>query len=190
VAIVESLTPPNMGNFGKPTASITTPRGTTTVDGAVYCGIGFVVAGTTRRRACIMTDDLTYIVGGDIGVSVNYTVTGAVALPAITSRPSISRKMFAVALINGGGVLAGDQARVVPDRGDGAGAAPGAVAAGHLSLLHLGVQVAALGLFAEGTVAFNPANSTLWAQFNVTGTGSLNVQPKAYEHRVARIIAG
>ncbi len=41
-ALVESLTPPNMGT-GKPTSAITTPRGTTTIDGAVYCGLGFVV---------------------------------------------------------------------------------------------------------------------------------------------------
>src|SRR6185437_14463395 len=52
IAIVESTVPPNAD--GHPSATITTPRGTTTTLGAVYIGIGFVVAGTTRRLACIM----------------------------------------------------------------------------------------------------------------------------------------
>ena len=59
VTIVESLIAPNP-RTGKPTGNLTVNGVTVTPNGAVYIGIGFVVQGTTRRRACVMDAEMTY----------------------------------------------------------------------------------------------------------------------------------
>jgi len=67
---------------------IYTVRGTTTVDGAVYVGIGFVVANTTRRRTLIMTDDMTLAAAALDAPTATGTSVGL----ALLSRPLISMR--------------------------------------------------------------------------------------------------
>lgn len=54
VCFVESLVAPNRD--GRPSAVITTPRGTTQ-NAALFVGIGFVAAGTTNRKPCSYDGD-------------------------------------------------------------------------------------------------------------------------------------
>ena len=61
IALIESLVAPR--SDGHPSAVITGPRGATTQLGAVYVGLGFVYAGTTRRLACIMDNEWTWFGG-------------------------------------------------------------------------------------------------------------------------------
>lgn len=61
VVIVESLVPPTTD--GRPSAAITTPSGTT-VQGAVYIGLGYTVYNTTFRKRVFWEDDYCWARAG------------------------------------------------------------------------------------------------------------------------------
>lgn len=119
IAIVESLIAPNPST-GQPLTAITGPRGATTIAGAVYIGLGFVVANTTFRRACIMTDEFT-IAMAQLESQVHVLAgTGYEGPIALVTRPNISSKALVQLSITtfSGGAARG--ATVVPDNGAGA----------------------------------------------------------------------
>lgn len=188
IAVVESLVAPDL-TTGRPSAPITTPRGDTTASGAVYIGIGFVVANSTRRRACLMNDDYTYVVadGGAEVVQLTKTGSGSQALPDLASKPAVSRRLHAGLLLTcaGTGVLFA----VYPDRGDGGGPAPG-VAASQFPMAGLFVLGPTSSGKNWGTVYFNPSNKRLWTggAGSALSTGDvLQLSALAYDHRVQRI---
>lgn len=190
IALIESLTPPDLGNYGRPTASLVTPRGTAPAAACVYVGIGYVQGGTTHRKPCIMDDEWVYIVGADSGFTSHTLVgTGVQALGTLASRPSISRKVLGIMEVNATALA---EVHLHPDRGDGAGAAPTSV--GSLAL-NVGPvvksQVAGITAFANVVFFFNPANPKIWiGGSNLTNGDSIGISAQAYDHRVGRIVGG
>jgi len=188
IAIVESLTTPNILS-GAPSANLQTARGTVNAAGAVYIGIGFVVAGTTRRRPCIMHDNVTEIVGGDFGgfMSLTKTGTGPEALGIPASKPTVSRSV--IGLLSLGAASANGEIHLHPDRGDGAAAAPTSLGVGSLTVAPgLKMQVAAHAIYANIQFFFNPVNATIWVAGTSINTGDvISFTPMAYDHRVRRL---
>lgn len=188
IAVVESLTAPNILS-GFPSANLQTARGTVNAAGAVYIGIGFVVATTTRRRPCIMNDNLTEIVGADFGgfMSLTKTGTGPEALGIPASKPSVSRSVLG--LLSLGAASANGEIHLHPDRGDGVAAAPTSIGVGSLTVAP-GVkgQVAAHQIYAIAHFFFNPLNATIWIAGTSINTGDvIQFTPMAYDHRVRRL---
>jgi len=71
--VVESLVPPTAD--GRPSAVITTPRGTTQ-EGALYIGCGYVVMNSTRRKPCYISGDWIYAMTGQLAPSGGRTLAG------------------------------------------------------------------------------------------------------------------
>lgn len=188
IAVVESLVPPSLANHFKPSSAITTPRGTTTIDGAVYVGIGFVAAGTTRRKPCSMTDDMTYIVGTDQPGRLSITKTGAgvEALGTLGSKPSISRKVYGQLALTAASAIA--DVHMHPDKGDGTGPAPTSTAIGPTNVVGVKTQVAANTAQGFVTFVFCPGNPKIWIGGSSLATSD-GVQFVAigYDHRVQRV---
>lgn len=190
VAVVESTVAPDLDNYGRPSAPITTPRGGTTQLGAVYVGLGFVVGGgTTRRRACVMDGDMTFMVGSDIGGVLAVTKTGAgiEALGTLGSRPSVSQKVYGRLLLTSAAI---SSLVLLADRGDGSGAYPNASAT--LTYASPRVRSAVAAVSAEGNVTFqfNPANPKIWFGGSSLATSdSIGFNAAGYDHRVTRLAA-
>lgn len=74
ILMVESTTSPDAD--GRPVTDIATPRGNTT-RGALFIGNGFVVAGSTRRKPCVLSADGRWIHARDFafGSSTEFTAT-------------------------------------------------------------------------------------------------------------------
>lgn len=191
LTIVESLTPPDLDNYGRPTSPLTTPlRGAAPVEACVYIGLGFVLATTTRRRACIMGPEFVKIVGAESAGALSLTKTGAGSevFGTIGAKPTLSTRVQGVLKMTAASASA--VATMIPDRGDGAGAAPEPTVA----YLFEGPQVKSTGApsSVSGSVefTFNPANAKIWTG----GTGSnlatsdlIQFYPNSYDHRAARI---
>lgn len=96
-AIVCSLVPPF--NNGKPSANITTPRGTVTTDGAVYVGMGFTKRASTDSAACIMDTEMVTILSESFN---QQSFVGPFAFDPITipQIPTISRRVKISGVIN------------------------------------------------------------------------------------------
>jgi len=190
VCVVESLSPPVLDSNSRPNASLTGPRGTIPPEAAVYIGLGFVVATTTRRRPCLMTDDMTIIVGSDLGgiLSLTKTGTGVEALGTPASKPSLAGGKM-LARFSLGAASASGEVHFHQDRGDGAAAAPTSIGAGSLNVVpEIRTQVAAKVMAAFGLFYFNPANAKIWiAGVNITTGDVITLTPMGYDHRVARI---
>lgn len=190
VAVIESLTPPDLLTYGRPTASLATPRGTAPAAACVYLGIGYVQAGTTNRKPCIMDDDMVYIVGADSGpVSASFSSGSPHILGTLPSRPAFSRKVYGLILLAAANANA--EVHLHPDRGDGAGPSPTSVGSGALNVAPVVKSQVANTSKGNGLVFLNPANGTIWmAGNNVAGGDSVSFVPQAYEHRVCRIACG
>lgn len=184
VAAIESLTAPN--NLGQPLSALTTPRGTTTVSGAVFIGIGFVVAGSTRRRACIMTSDLTYVLGGAEHLSLTKAGVGTESMGVPASKPTVSTR--AIIDVGVSAVSTTALAILAPDRGDGGGVSPGVGAASLTNALCFVKNNSSGNNAATGTFFFTPGNATIWQMG--TGLAAADVVTasiQAYEHGVAKL---
>ena len=70
-ALIESLTPPDP--FGRPSAPIQTPRGPTR-NAALYVGVGYVIAATTRRKCCLIEGDWIYARRGSVQIETTARV--------------------------------------------------------------------------------------------------------------------
>lgn len=95
ICLVESLTPPD--DDGHPTASISTPRGSTRL-GAVYVGLGYVFRGTTNRQPLIMNRTTTW---GKLPLEV---AAGAANPVNLASMPSGAAREFVHAAVGQSGV--------------------------------------------------------------------------------------
>lgn len=191
VAIIESLTPPDLSTYGRPTASLATPRGTAPAAACVYLGIGYVQAGTTNRKPCVMDDDMVYIVGADSGpISASFSSGAPHILGTLPSRPALSRKVYGSIVLNAANANA--EVHLHPDRGDGAGPSPTSIGSGALNVAPVvKSQVASLVAKGNGMVFLNPANGTIWmAGNNIAAADSVTFAAQAYEHRVCRIACG
>jgi hypothetical protein len=101
--VVESLVAPNRD--GRPSANITTPRGTTQA-GALYIGVGYVVKNSTRRKACYVQGDWVYAMTGGPQASFNDSVERVAALHgtnrtahALNTRPALATVALVTALV-------------------------------------------------------------------------------------------
>lgn len=183
IALVESLVPPNAD--GHPSAAITTPRGVTTTLGAVYIGLGFVVANTTRRLGCVMDETWTQlgfasIIGplqGVQHVSVGSGTWEAYDVNTPMFLPVVARK--ALVLLQVGAA----SAAVAPDSGSGTAVSPafGFVA----SSGQLGSPASS---FARGVISLPGgfANPKIWVSTSGVGITS-DLIFYGFEHRVPRI---
>lgn len=191
VTIIESLTPPDPDNYGRPTAPLTTPlRGAAPIEACVYIGLGFVLATTTRRRGCIMGPEFVKIVGAESAGALSLTKTGAgsEALGTIGAKPALSTRVQGVLRLTAASGSA--IAAMIPDRGDGAGAAPEPTT----TYIFEAPQVRSVGAasVSEGTVefVFNPANPKIWTGGTASSLATsdlIQFYPSSYDHRVARI---
>lgn len=182
VTIVESTVVPNP-RTGKPTGSLTVNGVTINPNGAVYIGLGFVVAGTTNRRACVMDAEMTSGLNelGFLGASVS--VSGKIDMGTFAGhcQPAISTKMY----------LSGSFVNSDPTNGSAFG----------VFLEDFPTTVAGSGLRGYATpgsdfainwapVSFTPrSGSELWAQLN-GGTGVIQLYAMGFNHRVNRICVG
>lgn len=188
VTIVESLTPPNLAT-GKPSAALTTPVGSV-LDGAVYVGLGFLVAGATRRRACMMIGDMTYFGGGDTSSAPNSRARTSAPFDGIpsagtgfASAPSISTKVAVVVRFDS--ATPGSEMKVFPQDGSGGAGAPPAGWTG--TDCSIAVVVAQVASIAVKNTAILPIAAGNIAQFWVTGGGVgdiCSLEPFAYNHGV------
>lgn len=187
IAIIESLTPPN-ADTNQPNSPLTTARGSAPIPAATYIGVGFVVAGTTRRRPCIMGDEMTEIVGSDFGgfLGLAKTGTGPEALGIPGSKPTISRRV--VGQLGLGAASVSGEIHLHPDRGDGVAASPTSLGVGSLGVSpSIKTQVAGKSIIQNVTFFFNPANATIWVAGVSINTGDvIQFYPMAYDHRVRR----
>lgn len=185
VAIVESLTPPNLVT-GSPTSSITTPRGAASAAACLYIGIGFVLAGTTRRHACQMGPEMTYIVGSAEAMSLTKTIVGTEALGVPGSKPTVSTKaLVSMAISAASGTAA---ARLSIDRGDGGGVAPsvGAFDPKNGPCVIRNLPTSLLN-YATGTFFFAPGNATIWQEGSgLAAADVITANIQAYDHRVRK----
>jgi hypothetical protein len=182
VTIVESTVVPNP-RTGKPTGNLTVNGVTVTPSGAVYIGLGFVVAGTTNRRACVMDAEMTSALNelGFLGVGVS--VSGKIDMGTFAGQcqPAISTKMFLSANFTNSDPTNGSQCGVFledfPTTVGGSG---------------LRGYVTAASQFAINwaPVSFTPrSGSELWAQLN-GGNGVIQLYAMGFNHRVNRICVG
>jgi len=183
VVIVESTTPPTLST-GRPTAAITTPRGSAPTAACVYIGLGSVIANTTRRAACFMDDSYTYHDGVSFLANLNNVqhVYGGAAtaklevnsppvVPAISSRAACS-------FLAGTGTGTSD---AYPDQGDGTAASPGFSATGFPPLL----TATAGQVPGRGVLPFNALLPTFWAA--AAGAGTLVLAFLGFDHGVKRL---
>jgi hypothetical protein len=183
VIIVESTTPPFL-TTGRPTAAITTARGSAPSSACVYIGLGSVVANTTRRAACFMDDSYTYHVGSNFLVALNnlqhvyggaatakLEVNSPPVVPAISSRAVCS-------FLAGTGTGTSD---VYPDQGDGTAPSPGFSATGFPPLL----TATAGQIPSRGVLPMNAALPTFWAA--AAGAGTLVLAFAGFDHGVKRL---
>ena len=75
VTVVESTVPPNP-KTGKPTGNLTVNGVTVTPNGAVYIGLGFVAAGTSHRRGCLMDTEMTCALNPLQVITHTFSTTG------------------------------------------------------------------------------------------------------------------
>jgi hypothetical protein len=184
LAFVESTVPPD--RRGKPTSSITTPRGSTTTSdgrGAVLVGIGFVVANTTFRRGCIMTDDMVLFGSDPATNKLTVTRTGAAADSlGAPPAPAISSKVSG--LLSYHSATPGSSIVIMPDNGAGAVSAAFSV----------GTGLASVGPTSTGTAASVDENvvlpaspgQALWVMGGVSGDITI-LYINGYAHEVRRV---
>lgn len=184
VAVIESTVAPN--NLGQPFSPITTPRGTTTVSGALYIGIGFVRAGTTLRHACVMGPELTYVVGSAEAMSLTKTIGGTELLGVPGSKPNVSTRAVVSIGLSAAGATA--DAALAVDRGDGGGVSP-SVGAFDPKNATVVVRNGSGGLnFATGTIIFAPGNASIWQTGNgLAAADVITCNIQAYDHGVVKL---
>lgn len=191
LALVESTTVPVVG--GHPASPITTPRGTTTQRGAVFVGLGFVYAGTTRRLACIMDETWTWPGGGTILPLVNGMghTAGSTSFEAFDGNapaqvPIISRK--AMVTVVGPTTAHPGTAVVTVDRGDGVAPAPAFSLSGTQGVISATSGSTAQG-FQMGVLPLPTytANPKIWVALGPGAASSAGIVFLAFEHRVRRI---
>jgi len=105
VVLVESTVPPDPN--GRPSGTITTPRGTTQ-RGALYVGLGFVYRGTTNRQNCIQAGGITWAARGVLEALASATSpTVFLSIPAPTSHSDLTAKVRCVLSSTGAQINAG-----------------------------------------------------------------------------------
>jgi hypothetical protein len=184
VAIIESTVAPN--NLGQPFSPLTTPRGTTTVSGAVYIGIGFVRANTTLRHACIMGPEMTYILGSAEQLSLTKAGAGTESMGVPASKPNVSTR--ALVAIGVSAASAAATAILNTDRGDGGGISPsvGSPDGGNATCV---VKNNSSGSnFNTGQIFFAPGNATIWqAGIGLAAADVVRCGIEAYDHGVVKL---
>lgn len=182
VTIVESTVAPNP-RTGKPTGNLTVNGVTVTPNGAVYIGLGFVVAGTTNRRACVMDAEMTCGLNELGFLAVAVAVSGKIDMGTFAGQcqPAISTKMF----------LSANFTNLDPTNGSACGVFledfPTSVAGSGLR----GYVTAVSGFAINwAPVSFTPrSGSELWAQMN-GANGAIQLYAMGFNHRVNRICVG
>lgn len=187
VVIVESLVAPFVST-GHPTSAITTPRGTTTQLGAVYIGLGSVVANSTRRAACFMDADMTYHANQVLADNVlQHAPTASNVYQAFDTHappvvPVISTEAAAAVLTSSG---SDGFVTVTGDRGDGGGFAPAFASIGEIRTLNVGAFGTGI---ARGRVQFNAGGPKFWVN-SLTGAsiGTVTMAILGFDHQVKRL---
>jgi hypothetical protein len=181
VTICESTVPPNP-KTGKPTGNLTVNGVTVTPNGALYIGLGFVVANTTRRRGCLMDGDMTYGLNGLGFLGASASVSGKIDMGTFTGgcQPAISTKIsLSASFVNSAG--AGSECGVFlenfPTTVGDSGIRGYAPAAGEERFNYV-------------PLSFTPrTGAELWAQLN-SGNGVIQLYAMGFDHRVRRLVAG
>jgi hypothetical protein len=191
VVIVESTIPP-FATTGHPTSAITTPRGKTTQLGAVYIGLGFVYANTTRRLACVMDGEFTDTSGNNAtGIGILTHVAGSAGVEAFDVNappvvPLISSRVK-VQFFPPPTVVNTSQA--YPDNGLGTGPVPGfsgALDAGQMVPAATSTTGAGGQGVANGILSVNPSAPKFWVAVNA-GSGTSLLVLQGFEHKVRRL---
>lgn len=189
IIIIESLVAP-VPTTGHPVAAITTPRGTTTQLGAVYIGLGFVAAGTSRRLACVQDTEFTNLTAvSALGVNVLSHVAGSSSFEAYDVHappvvPAVST-LAKAQIFPGSTVTAG--VFVAPDNGAGTGPVPGYSQTGLAQSIPSAITVAGpVQITASGVIALNPGAPKFWVSTSA-GAGTTFLLLLAFEHKVRRL---
>ena len=189
VTIVESTVPPNV-RTGKPTANLTVNGQTVTPNGAVYIGLGFVVQGTTRRRACVMDAEMTCGLNPLQFLPHTFLTTtaedlgtfGGGAAPDISTRMRINAALTAPTAQFGTVFIRLENFPVASGFGGlNAGLAMTAPAAGNATLNGATIEYTAW------------TGAELWAILNTGGAvagATLQIAAMGFNHRVNRICVG
>lgn len=188
VTVCESTVPPNP-RTGKPTANLTVNGVTVTPDGAVYVGLGFVVAGSTRRRGCLMDGEMTCCLNPLQWLQHSFTTAGYEDLGTFSggAQPVISTKMRVNALFQNAASAAITGCFIKLENfalSAGGGAfGPPSLYAGPVT----GADESSLnGL----DINFTPrSGAELWATAGASGS-SLVIAAVGFNHRVRRLVAG
>ena len=181
ITVCESTVAPNP-KTGKPTGNLTVNGVTVEPDGALYIGLGFVVANTVLRRGCLMDGEMTSALNFLGLLSTTVAVSGKIDMGTFTGgcQPAISTKMLIHAhFSNGAG--AGSECGVFledfPTTTLGSGLRSYCPAAGEAE-----INLA--------PISFTPrTGAELWAQLN-SGSGSIYLLARGFDHRVRRLVAG
>jgi hypothetical protein len=188
VTFCESTVPPNP-KTGKPTGNLTVNGVTVTPNGAVYIGLGFVAAGSTNRRGCLMDGEMTYSFNPMQQFVHTFSGSGREDAGSFTGgcQPAISTKM-AIGLLG------------LPQSGIGTTfalwLADFPVPTTPFTPFTQGLSFATPGIVAPmyATLSFTTrVGAELWVQsIPLTGTayGSLAIGARGFDHRVRRLIAG
>lgn len=184
VAVVESTVVPN--NLGQPSSPITTPRGTTTQAGAVYIGVGFVLANTTRRHACVMGPEVTYVLGSAEALSLTKAGSGTEALGTPASKPAVStRALVTMGMSAASGTAT---ARLSTDRGNGGGVAPSVGAFDAKNATCTLKNMPSGTNFTTGQIFFAPGNATIWQEGSgLAAADVITADIQAYDHGVVKL---
>lgn len=181
IVLVESLVAPDIAT-GKPQGTLVTAQFPTVTNGATYVGLGFTVANSIRRRACVMDGSMTHVPAATENVG-GVTLTGGGFVDAVStlSAPSISTRARGQMILTAGAGVGLHNATMVNDRGDGGGAITNTTLAGLM--------------LAEATASQTGGVAGSWnwpegspAKFWLNGTAGdvVNVIPTGFNHRVNR----
>jgi hypothetical protein len=177
IVLVESTVAP--GKDGHPLSNITTPRGATQ-KGAVYVGCGWVMATTSNRAPCFMTDTMTFASFTTLEVKTG-TAVGAVA--SLGSRPLHTGGFFRGDVsVTANAIAASTAATSV-----GVSASdkiPTSTADCQINITAGGVNAAVFGL--SGRVTLGP-NSTGVAVLGINTGGTIDVIVHGWAHGVQHV---
>ena len=183
ITVCESTVAPNP-KTGKPTGNLTVNGVTVTPDGAVYLGLGFVVANTTLRRGCVMDGEMTYAFNplGFLGFTVVASGHNDMGTFTGNCQPAISTKMLLSAAFSNS-VASGSACAVFLNNFPGSSSIAGSGIRGYC-------PASGSEAFNYVPVSFTPRNGAeIWAQLN-SGGGTIQVYAMGFNHRVKRLIAG
>jgi hypothetical protein len=189
VIIVESTTPPFL-TTGRPTAAITTPRGSAPSSACVYIGMGAVCGGTTKRLPCIQDETFLNLTGTSIlGINVLTHVATTANYEAydVHAPPVVPLVSDAVKVFLYPGSTPTPNVSVVPDRGDGTAPAPGYGGSALVSPVSTLTAAGPILISTYGVVPMpTPSAPKFWVA-SAAGAGTTSMVITGYNHKVGRL---